>query len=44
MNRPETKTMKGLEAAFAGESMKHIEYRYFAKLARADPSRPTKVI
>jgi rubrerythrin len=28
------KTMKNLEAAFAGESMAHIKYRYFAKLAR----------
>ena len=34
MNRPELKTMENLEAAFAGESMAHIKYRYFAKLAR----------
>jgi rubrerythrin len=27
-------TVKNLEAAFAGESMAHIKYRYFAKLAR----------
>jgi rubrerythrin len=27
-------TIKNLEAAFAGESMAHIKYRYFAKLAR----------
>ena len=33
--RPEIKTMANLEAAFAGESMAHIKYRYFAKLARA---------
>jgi rubrerythrin len=33
--RPELKTMQNLEAAFAGESMAHIKYRYFAKLARA---------
>lgn len=33
--RPEIKTMRNLEAAFAGESMAHIKYRYFAKLARA---------
>lgn len=33
--RPEIKTMQNLEAAFAGESMAHIKYRYFAKLARA---------
>lgn len=35
MNRPEIKTMQNLESAFAGESMAHIKYRYFAKLARA---------
>src|SRR5689334_15222329 len=28
-------TIKNLEAAFAGEAMAHIKYRYFAKLARA---------
>jgi len=28
-------TIKNLEAAFAGESMAHIKYRYFAKVARA---------
>src|SRR3990170_1975651 len=27
-------TIQNLEAAFAGESMAHIKYRYFAKLAR----------
>ncbi len=32
--RPEIKTMANLEAAFAGESMAHIKYRYFAKMAR----------
>lgn len=32
-SRPESKTMVNLEAAFAGESMAHIKYRYFAKLA-----------
>ena len=35
MQRPEIKTLANLEAAFAGESMAHIKYRYFAKLARA---------
>ena len=35
MARPEIKTWQNLEAAFAGESMAHIKYRYFAKLARA---------
>ena len=33
--RPEIKTMANLEAAFAGESMAHIKYRYFAKQCRA---------
>ena len=32
--RPDIKTMANLEAAFAGESMAHIKYRYFAKLSR----------
>ncbi|HEY3327030.1 MAG TPA: rubrerythrin family protein [Novimethylophilus sp.] len=35
MQRPGLKTMQNLESAFAGESMAHIKYRYFAKLARA---------
>jgi len=29
-------TLKNLEAALAGESIAHIKYRYFAKLARAE--------
>lgn len=29
-------TMKNLESALAGESMAHIKYRYFAKIARAE--------
>jgi rubrerythrin len=33
--RPDIKTFANLESAFAGESMAHIKYRYFAKLARA---------
>ena len=32
--RPEIKTIANLESAFAGESMAHIKYRYFAKIAR----------
>lgn len=32
--RPDIRTWANLEAAFAGESMAHIKYRYFAKLAR----------
>jgi rubrerythrin len=31
---PVIKTMANLEAAFAGESMAHIKYRYFAKICR----------
>ena len=31
---PPIKTMANLEAAFAGESMAHIKYRYFAKICR----------
>ena len=27
-------TLKNLESALAGESMAHIKYRYFAKIAR----------
>lgn len=31
---PDSITIQNLEAAFAGESMAHIKYRYFAKIAR----------
>ena len=34
--RTEVKTLANLESALAGESMAHIKYRYFAKLARAE--------
>ncbi|MFM6991004.1 MAG: rubrerythrin family protein [Rhodoferax sp.] len=34
-SRPEIKTLANLESAFAGESMAHAKYLYFAKLARA---------
>ena len=33
--KPESVTIKNLEAAFAGESMAHIKYLYFAKICRA---------
>ena len=33
--KPESITIKNLEAAFAGESMAHIKYLYFAKICRA---------
>lgn len=35
MDKPPSVTIKNLESAFAGESMAHIKYRYFAKLCRA---------
>lgn len=35
MAKSESVTIKNLESAFAGESMAHIKYRYFAKLSRA---------
>ena len=34
-HNPGSVTVKNLEAAFAGESMAHIKYRYFARLCRA---------
>ena len=33
--KPESVTLKNLESAFAGESMAHIKYLYFAKTCRA---------
>jgi rubrerythrin len=41
MQRPEMKTIENLEAAFAGESMAHIKYRYFAKVAREQGDEAT---
>ncbi len=41
MKRPEIKTLQNLEAAFAGESMAHIKYRYFAKIAREQGDEQT---
>ena len=35
MNNQESVTVKNIESAFAGESMAHIKYMYFAKLCRA---------
>jgi rubrerythrin len=35
MANTESVTVKNLEAAFAGESMAHIKYMYFAKMCRA---------
>lgn len=34
-HNPASVTVQNLEAAFAGESMAHIKYRYFAKVCRA---------
>ena len=34
MKAPESVTVKNIEAAFAGESMAHIKYLYFARVAR----------
>ena len=42
--RPAIKTLKNLESAFAGESMAHIKYRYFARLARAQGDLATATI
>lgn len=44
MARPEIKTIQNLESAFAGESMAHIKYRYFAKLAHAAGDEETAII
>jgi len=37
-------TIKNLESAFAGESMAHIKYRYFAKLSREAGDEATAAI
>jgi len=39
--KPESVTIQNLESAFAGESMAHIKYRYFAKLARESGDEAT---
>lgn len=38
------KTIQNLEAAFAGESMAHIKYRYFAKLCREMGDEETALV
>ena len=35
MNPEQSVTIENLEAAFAGESMAHIKYLYFARVCRA---------
>ncbi len=44
MKRPEIRTIANLESAFAGESMAHIKYRYFAKIARAAGDEETALV
>jgi rubrerythrin len=39
--KPESITLKNVEAAFAGESMAHIKYLYFAKVCRAHGDHAT---
>lgn len=41
MNTPESITIKNLEAAFAGESMAHIKYLFFARCCRAQGDQET---
>jgi rubrerythrin len=41
MTEPTSVTIKNIEAAFAGESMAHIKYLYFARIARAEGDEHT---
>ena len=41
MTYPTSPTLQNLESAFAGESMAHIKYRYFAKVCRAQGDEAT---
>jgi len=41
MNRENSVTIRNLEAAFAGESMAHIKYLHFAKVARLNGDEAT---
>jgi len=43
-HNPESVTIKNLESAFAGESMAHIKYRYFAKLCREAGDEATALV
>ena len=36
MKKPQIKSWKNLESAFAGESMAHQKYLHFAKIARTN--------
>ena len=42
--KPESVTIKNVEAAFAGESMAHIKYMYFAKICREQGDTETEVV
>jgi len=39
-----SKTIQNLEAAFAGESMAHIKYLHFAKVARLNGDHDTAAV
>jgi len=41
---PSSPTIGNLESAFAGESMAHVKYRYFAKLCRAAGDEATAAV
>ena len=41
---PRSVTIKNLESAFAGESMAHIKYRYFARLCRTMGDEATAAV
>lgn len=43
-HKPISNTFKNLESAFAGESMAHIKYTYFAQIARAEGDEDTAAI
>jgi len=40
----ESVTIKNIEAAFAGESMAHIKYLYFAKMCRAQGDEASAIV
>lgn len=41
---PESVTIRNLESAFAGESMAHVKYRYFARLCRTMGDEATAAV
>lgn len=44
LHDPSSPTIGNLESAFAGESMAHVKYRYFAKLCRAMGDEATAAV